>query len=166
MTTENNHRGWLVSGGHAVKPEWIDVYGHMNMARYAALFDETGFALLDEAGLGEGYTRRTRHGVFTVDVRIRYLKELTVGIPLAVRMKLVGIDHVRLHSFLELVNLQTGTVAATMEQLAVHASLESRSVVPFDKGLIGQVRAMVVRHLGEDAPAPGVLLLKCGPPDA
>ncbi|MDO9360172.1 MAG: thioesterase family protein [Polaromonas sp.] len=161
MTDDNN---WLISGGHAVKPEWIDVYGHMNMARYAALFDETGFALLDQAGLGEAYTRRTRQGVFTVDVRIRYLKELTVGIPLAVRMKLVGVDHVRLHSFLELINLQTGSVAATMEQLAVHASLESRSVVPFGADIAAQVKAMIAQHLRDGAPSAGLLLLKCSSP--
>lgn len=152
----------LLSEGHVVKPEWIDVYGHMNMARYAELFDEVGFALLDRVGIGEAYTRTTRRGVFTVDVRIRYLKELTAGVPLAVGMRLVGVDPLRLHSFLELTNLQTGQLAATMEQLAVHASLDSRSALPFDTYLQDHSQSVVKQHLKGRGPDADVLVLKCG----
>ncbi|RYZ12514.1 MAG: thioesterase [Comamonadaceae bacterium] len=154
----------LVSEGHRVKPEWIDVYGHMNMARYAALFDEVGYALLDRVGVGQRYTDATRRGVFTVDVRIRYLKELHVDVPLAVSLRLLEVDHVRLHSFLELTNLQTGRTAATMEQLAVHASLESRGVLRFDEPLLTRLRQVVAAHDAAGRPDPSVLALRCEAP--
>lgn len=159
--------GPLVSGGHCVAPEWIDVYGHMNMARYAALFDEVGYALLDQVGVGQRYTDATRRGVFTVDVRIRYLKELHVGVPLSVSLRLLDVDHVRLHSFLELTNVETGRVAATMEQLAVHASLESRGVLRFDDALLARLRQVVRAHDAAGRPDPSVLALRCeAPPSA
>jgi acyl-CoA thioester hydrolase len=157
-----SHR--LISDNHRVMPEWIDVYGHMNMARYAALFDEVGFALFDQVGVGQRYTDATRCGVFTVDVRIRYLKELHVDVPLAVRLRLIAVDHVRLHSFLELTNLRTGRLAATMEQLAVHASLETRSVVPFDEPVLERLRAVVVDHAAVEPVDRAVLVLRCGAP--
>jgi acyl-CoA thioester hydrolase len=154
----------MISTGHMVKEEWIDAYGHMNMARYAALFDDATFELLDAVDLGLPYTQRTRQGLFTVDVRIRYLKELTRGVPLAVEMKLLGVDRVRLHSFLELRNPQTGVVAATMEQLGVHASLESRSVLAFDQTQRDRLQRVVDAHVRSEPPPEGLRVLKLGAP--
>ena len=53
----------FISRGHVVKPEWIDAYDHMNMARYVALFDDVTYELLDGIGLGLEATRKTREGL-------------------------------------------------------------------------------------------------------
>ena len=142
----------LVSRGHAVKPEWIDAYNHMNMARYVALFDDVTYDLLDRIDLGLEYTRRTQHGLFIVDARIRFLKELRLGTPLEVALHFVGADHIRLHMYLELKNVDTGAIAATQEQIGLHASLLTRSTVPFESRVAERLRALVGRESNSTKP--------------
>src|SRR3546814_5298320 len=40
-----------------VQPNWTDLYGHMNAARYVRVFDHVGFQLLDPLGVGESHTQ-------------------------------------------------------------------------------------------------------------
>ncbi|WP_247886682.1 acyl-CoA thioesterase, partial [Azospirillum brasilense] len=78
----------LLSGVHTVDESWIDLYGHMNMVRYVALFDEVGYALMEQWGLGETYTRDKGLGLFVVDVAVHYRRELRAGTPLPPRRSL------------------------------------------------------------------------------
>jgi acyl-CoA thioester hydrolase len=134
------------SRGHVVRPEWIDEYDHMNMSRYVALFDDVTYALLDRVDLGLDYTRRTRRGLFTVDARVRFLKELRVGTPLIVSLRLIGVDQVRLHMWLELIAETSGVICATQEQLGVHVDLESRKTIPFDPDVRERLQDVVEAH--------------------
>lgn len=151
----------FVSHGHTVPAEWIDSYDHMNMARYVELFDRAADAVLGEVGFGPAYTARTRHGLFTVDVRIRYLRELRVGVAIAVRLRLVGCDHVRLHMWLEMLHEGTETLVATQEQMSLHASLEQRKTVPFSAGQLARLRAAIALHRAEPAHASRGLCMRC-----
>ncbi|MCW2241748.1 thioesterase family protein [Azospirillum canadense] len=132
----------LVSDVRTVEEDWIDLYGHMNMVRYVALFDELGYVLLDHWGLGESYTRETGRGLFVVDVAVRYRRELRAGTPVAVAMRLLDSDDKRLLSLLELRRTDDGTVAATMEQLSIQVDLGTRKVVPFDAATAERLRSL------------------------
>lgn len=136
----------FVSRGHFVHPEWIDAYDHMNMARYVALFDDVTYALLDEVRLGLAYTTETRHGLFIVDARIRFRKELRVGTPLVVTLQLVGHDHVRLHMWLEMYREDSRALCATQEQIGLHASLDARKTVPFNDTQSARLAEAIARH--------------------
>ena len=151
----------FVSHGHTVLPEWIDSYDHMNMARYVELFDRATDVVLGEVGFGPAYTARTRHGLFTVDVRIRYLEELTVGMTVAVRLRLVGCDHVRLHLWLEMFDEGSDRRFATQEQMSLHASLERRRTVPFSAGQRARLDEVVALHRGEPGQAARALCMRC-----
>lgn len=139
------------SSGHSVKPEWIDAYDHMNMSRYVALFDDVTYDLLDRVDLGLEYTKRTRHGLFIIDARVRFLKELRVGAPLEVRLRLVGMDHVRLHMWLELREAGSQVVSATQEQVGLHADLGRRKTTHFTQSQRDRVQAIVNVHCAEPA---------------
>jgi acyl-CoA thioester hydrolase len=151
----------FVSRGHVVQPDWIDSYDHMNMARYVALFDHAADRLLDQVGLGPAYTARTRHGLFTVDVRIRYLKELRVGASVAVRLRVVGCDHVRVHTWLEMLQEGPDARCATQEQMSLHASLEQRRTVPFSAEQRATLDRAVTLHRAEPAHASRMLCMRC-----
>lgn len=151
----------FVSHGHVVQPDWIDSYDHMNMARYVALFDRAADALLDQVGVGPAYTARTRHGLFTVDVRIRYLKELRVGASVAVRLRMVGCDHVRLHTWLEMLEEGSDALCATQEQMSLHASLEQRKTVPFSAEQRAALERVVALHRTEPGHASRALCMRC-----
>jgi len=149
----------FTSSGHVVKPEWIDAYDHMNMARYVALFDDVTYELLDGIGLGLEATRRTREGLFIVDARVRFLKELRVGTPLEVRLRFVGVDHVRLHMWAELREEGSDVLSATQEQLGLHADLERRKTMLFSAEHRARIEAVVAAHRAEPGHAQRPLLL-------
>jgi acyl-CoA thioester hydrolase len=151
----------FTSTGHTVRADWIDAYDHMNMARYVALFDDVTYDLLDHVGLGVASTRKTRRGLFIVDARVRFLKELRVGTPLTVRMRLVGVDHVRLHMWLELRAEGSDTVSATMEQMGLHADLDSRKTMPFPAAHRRQLEEVVALHTAEPGHAARGLTMRC-----
>jgi len=151
----------FVSRGHPVRPEWIDSYDHMNMARYVALFDQAADALLDQVGLGPAHTARTRNGLFTVDVRIRYLKELRSGASVAVKLRLLDCDHVRLHTWLEMFDEGSQTLCATQEQMSLHASLEKRKTVPFDTAQRATLGEVIALHRAEPEHALRTLCMRC-----
>jgi acyl-CoA thioester hydrolase len=149
----------FISRGHVVKPDWIDAYDHMNMARYVALFDDVTYELLDGIGLGLEATCKTREGLFIVDARVRFLKELRVGTPLEVRLRFVGVDHVRLHMWAELRKEGSDIVSATQEQLGLHADLERRKTMPFSANHRARIEAVVAKHRAELGHAQRPLLL-------
>jgi acyl-CoA thioester hydrolase len=151
----------FTSRGHIVRPDWIDAYDHMNMARYVALFDDVTYDLLDNVGLGVASTQKTRRGLFIVDARVRFLTELRVGTPLAVSLRLVGVDHVRLHMWLELRAEGSGKASATMEQMGLHASLETRKTMPFPADHRARIEAIVAQHASEPGHASRVLTMAC-----
>lgn len=114
-----------------VDPSWVDIYGHMNMAFYVKLFDDLGYDILSEYGLGERYTRDVGFGLFTIEANIRYLKEVLADAPLTVGLRIEKADGKRLWTSLEMRHAKQGYVAATMSQLAINVSLATRRVVPF-----------------------------------
>ena len=150
----------FTSYGHLIPPEWIDAYDHMNMAHYMALFDHVTDELLGQVGFGPAYTARTRHGLFTVDARIRYAKEVRVGESVAVRLRLVGVDHVRLHMWLEMFGEDPPAVFATQEQMSLHASLASRRTVPFDASQRARLAEVVALHRRESEHASRPLCMR------
>jgi acyl-CoA thioester hydrolase len=152
----------FTSRGHVVQAAWIDAYDHMNMARYVALFDDVTYDLLDHVDLGLAYTRRTRRGLMVVDARVRFLKELRVGTPLEVRLRLVGVDHVRLHMWLELGEAGSGIVSATQEQLGLHADLDARKSLRFTEEQRAALQRVVDAHAAEAGHAQRPLALGSG----
>ena len=149
----------FTSRGHTVKPEWIDAYDHMNMACYVALFDDVTYELLDGIGLGLEATRKTRRGLFVVDARVRFLRELRVGTPLEIRLRFVGVDHVRLHMWAELREEGSDVLSATQEQLGLHADLQTRKTLRFSDAHRAQIEAVVASHRAEPGHAQRPLLL-------
>ncbi len=126
-----------------VDPAWIDSYGHMNMAYYAKIFDDLGYDMLSEYGIGAEYTKTHKLGLFVVDVRIKYLREVVANAPLTVSLVLKKVDEKRLWTELEMHHSELGYLAATMEQLAVHASLETRRAERFPVFVLERLKSAI-----------------------
>lgn len=151
----------LVSDVSTVDEDWIDLYGHMNMVRYVALFDKVGYTLLDRWGLGETYTRENGYGLFVVNAAVHYRRELRAGARLVVALRLLEADDKRLLSLLELRRADDGTVAATMEQLSIHVDLKTRKVVPFDRSTAARLGALADIQSGFPLPSGHQRRLHC-----
>ncbi|MBV7485116.1 thioesterase family protein [Bordetella sp. BOR01] len=135
-----------------VDPAWIDLYGHMNAARYVGVFDHTGYQLLDALGVGESYTRTSRCGIYTVDIAVNYRRELLVGDPLELRLRVLGADTKRLLCLMELFQTRDNYLAATMEQLSVHVNLDTRRSQPFPDTLVQSLQAAAQAHASAPLP--------------
>jgi acyl-CoA thioester hydrolase len=148
MTVESNRlaiASLLVSDMQKVEAEWIDLYGHMNMADYVRVFDLVGNGLLEDIGLGADYTRREQFGFFTIEVDILYIEEMRAGDSFYIQLRLLESDQKRLLSFLEMYD-GANRIVATMEQLAIHVDLRSRSVTPFSNHIADHIRNQIAAH--------------------
>jgi acyl-CoA thioester hydrolase len=75
-----------------VRPEWIDYNGHMSEAFYVLVFGHATDAMLIETGLGPGYREHSGCSLYTVEAHLRYLREVSEGVRLAVRTRVLGVD--------------------------------------------------------------------------
>jgi acyl-CoA thioester hydrolase len=121
----------VLSRTASVDPAWVDIYGHMNMAYYVKLFDDLGHDMLSTFGLGAEYTVARRLGLFTVEAKIKYIKEVVANDPLKITLKIDDFDDKRLWSSLEMRHADRKYLAATMEQIALNVSLDTRRATPF-----------------------------------
>ena len=81
-----------------VKPEWIDVNRHMNVAFYVLAFDLGIDSLWDEFGIDDDYIGSGEGSTFGVECHVSYLRELNEGDPYVVTTQLLGYDEKRIPS--------------------------------------------------------------------
>ncbi|SAI20513.1 thioesterase [Bordetella ansorpii] len=142
----------LPSATLSVDPAWIDSYGHMNSAQYVGVFDRVGYELMQQFGVGADYTRATRCGVYTMNIQVAYLREVLEGDPLMLRVRVLESDDKRLLTLMELWQTRENYLAATMEQLSLHVSLETRRALPFTPELAARLAQIAAGHAGESLP--------------
>lgn len=140
-----------VSGG-IVKPEWIDVNGHMNVAWYLLAFDEGIDGLWHGFGLTDTYRDTTGSSTFAVESHVRYLNELMLDEPFFVHAHILAYDEKRLHQYQYLFSGTTGKLSATCEWLHLHVDLNTRRVAPWPQLLADNIAAHPCSHV--DAPVP------------
>ncbi|WP_043879785.1 thioesterase family protein [Azorhizobium caulinodans] len=136
----------FVSSTMEVKRDWTDYNGHLNVAYYSLLFDRAFDEVLDLLGLGPSLARLRGSSFFTVETHTRYLRELAVGAPVRVTVRLVDYDDKRLHVFETLHHGTEGWVSATLEQVALHVDLDSRRAEAMPDDVVERAAAMRVAH--------------------
>lgn len=136
-----------------VDPGWIDEYGHMNAAQYVGVFDKVGFGLLAQVGLGQDYTQATNCGIYTMNIHVAYLREVLLGDPLRLQIRLLQADDKRVLTLMELWQTRDNYLAATMEQLSLHVDLGVRRSRPFDPALAQRLAGVVAEHSTVALPA-------------
>lgn len=114
-----------------VRQDWIDYNGHMNVAYYVLAFDHGTDAFWDYLGIGEAYLKRTNHSAFALETHVTYQGEVRLGDSLRITSQLLGFDAKRLHFFHRMFHGEKGYLAATLECVSLHVSLDSRRAAPF-----------------------------------
>ncbi|MDB5361399.1 MAG: thioesterase-like protein [Rhodospirillales bacterium] len=115
----------------AVRPEWLDYNGHMNLAYYVLVFDHATDVLFDALGVGADYRQSTDLSLFAVESHILYQGEVGDGAPLRIESRVLGVDGKRLHFGHEMFHATENRRAATIELMAVHVDLRTRRTSPF-----------------------------------
>tara|TARA_Y100000766_G_C18761122_1_gene533464 strand:- start:5 stop:499 length:495 start_codon:yes stop_codon:yes gene_type:complete len=135
MILEKNINIGLHLGEQVVLKEWIDYNNHMNVAFYVLAFDRGVDRLMDTVGITSSYINQQNNSMFTLEMRVHYLKELLAGDVFYITCQLLDLDSKRIHYFLRMYNQKEGFLAAESEQLMMHINLESRKSISFPKSI-------------------------------
>ncbi len=136
-----------------VRTEWIDYNGHMNVAYYTQAFDLSLDRLIeDNFGIGEAFARDFRMGPYALQCQIHFMGELMEGERFFCRAYLVDHDTKRLHMLIEMVNAQTGAIAAVMENLTMNVDLEARRGAAYPDWALARIARWKAEHEGVELP--------------
>lgn len=130
----------------AIKPEWIDYNGHLNMSYYMVLFDQCVDAAFEEFGLGPDYLRDHNASFYTLEVHVTYLQELHLEDTVDVTLQVIDYDAKRTHYFEHMYNADKGYLAATMECICMHVDMSTKRGTPFPDDVLERIAATYDRH--------------------
>ena len=104
-----------------VPNEWIDYNGHLTEGFYGVAFGAASDAVLVALGFGPEYL--ANHGSFyTVETRIRYIREVKEGAEIYTNSLVLGADSKRLHVHHNLFAGKDLQPVATQECMMLHVS--------------------------------------------
>lgn len=140
-----NMTGASIAKG-TVKPEWIDVNGHMNVAWYVLIFDLAVDELWAEFGITDEYIKATNGSTFAVECHITYQNELLEHDPYIVTSQILAFDEKRIHHFQRLYHADTQVLAATAEWMNLHIDLGSRKVSVWPEFILANLEKIASRQ--------------------
>jgi acyl-CoA thioester hydrolase len=118
-----------------VRREWVDHYGHMNLAYYLVVFDLATDRLWPSLGLGDSL-RAAGLGTFAAETWVGYSRELIEGMPLDASSEVIGCDAKRLLVRHRLLHAEAGWQAAENETLFLCVDLARRKVAAWPQPVL------------------------------
>ena len=120
----------------SIYPAQCDHMGHMNVMWYVGKFDEATWNFFTGLGITPTYLRKNAKGMAAVDQHITYSRELTAGDIITIHTRLVELAGKIIKFRHEMINGETGELAATTDLIAVHMDTETRKSTPFPDHII------------------------------
>jgi acyl-CoA thioester hydrolase len=136
-----------------VKPEWIDINGHMNVAYYVLAFDLAVDAHWTQFGINDEYIRNSRRSTFAVESHVSYLRELREGQPYCIKSQILAYDEKRIHQFQRMFHADDEYLAATAEWMNLHVDLDTRRVTAWPDAVLQSIGERARKQ--ESGPFPG-----------
>ncbi len=129
-----------------VYPWEADHMGHINIARYAEIFDAANWGFFARLGLGRPYFEASGFGMAALTQEATYHKELFPGDTVAVYSDLLELREktIRYRHYLRL--SQDGQLVATCEFIAAHLDRSVRRATAFPAEVAASLRGKVVMH--------------------
>ena len=115
----------------AVREEWLDHNGHMNVAAYLIAFDSAVRTLCTGLGIGPDQIPLTGKTIFVGQANIVYRHELVRGSRIRISARILAITDGRAHACLSMFDEDKKVLAAFNEQLFVCADMTTRRPCPF-----------------------------------
>jgi acyl-CoA thioester hydrolase len=136
----------------AVRPEWIDSNGHMNVAYYVRAFDLAFDAIYERLGLGSETLKAVGASTFAAEMHITYQREVLEGDPLRITTQLLGFDAKRAHYIQCMYHAREGYLAATNEWLILYIDMTRRRVGTMPEALQQRMARVLDAHAGLPLP--------------
>lgn len=130
-----------------VKPEWVDHYGHMNLAYYLVVFDLATDRLWPALNLGAGFHAQGL-ATFAVESWQSYRREVLLDAPLEAESAVLAFDAKRMLLRHRLRHAEAGWLSAENEVLFLCVDLATRRVAAWPEEVLASFAAARV----EEAP--------------
>ena len=153
MTRRKNDAIEVCTG--VVKPEWIDINGHMNVAYYVLAFDLAVDALWARLGITEEHIATTGGSTFAVESHVTYKRELRVGEPYRVAAQIIAYDAKREHQFQRMYHAGENYLAATAEWMNLYVDLQTRRVTRWPQNILAGFASFAELQLDATVPMEG-----------
>ncbi|MFW5709674.1 MAG: acyl-CoA thioesterase [Chloroflexota bacterium] len=142
-----------------IPSDYLDEMGHMNIMYYIHIFDRAAWGLFELFGVTIKELESYGGGMFALKQFIQYLAEVHVGETVAVRSRVLGVSHRRIHFMHFMINETTGKLASTFEVLGSYADLNTRRTAPFPDSIAARIQDHLQhdQSLPWDAPICGIL---------
>jgi acyl-CoA thioester hydrolase len=119
-----------------VYPAQCDHNGHMNVMWYVGKFDEATWQMFAAIGVTPGFMRQNGRGVAAVRQNIAYRRELMAGEVISIRTGVLEMHPRQIKFYHEMLNDETGEVAAATAITGVLLDIETRKPCPFPPDVI------------------------------
>ena len=116
---------------------------------YVGKFDEANWNLFARLGLTPSYLRSSGRGMAAVQQNISYKRELLAGDIVEIRSHLLDVREKSIRFRHDMINAETGEIAAFCEITGVHMDRSKRKSAPFEDA----IRKVALRYLTEPAEA-------------
>lgn len=123
-----------------VRPEWVDHYGHMNLAYYVVVFDLATDRLWPTIRLGAQFRARGL-GTFAAETWIGYRREVVLDDPLDCDSRVLAYDSKRLIIGHTMRQLRDDTLAAETEVKLVCVDLATRRAANWPEDVLAAFAA-------------------------
>lgn len=129
-----------------ISQRWEDQNGHINVSFYMAMYNESGWPMLDLIGVDEPYFTERKMGLVDLDNHIRYLRELHVGDRVTAYGRFFAHDEKRMHGMVFIVNDDTSVLASTIEFLSISMDLRERKPAAIPDDVAARLAAIINAH--------------------
>ena len=123
-----------------VKPKWIDINGHMNVAYYVRAFDLAIDIHWAELGITGDYIENEQCSTFSVECHITYQNEMKVDEKYRIISNILAYDEKRIHLFQTMYKKGSKETIATAEWMNLHVNLRTRKVCGWPKTVLDNLR--------------------------
>jgi acyl-CoA thioester hydrolase len=126
-----------------VMPAHCDLYGHMNVRHYAAMFDDAGFHVLGAAGVSLTDLQARGLGTVMATVTIDFHHEIKAGQLVLITGAIVRVGGKSFTHHLELFEMDSMTLCASQSAVEVCFDTAARKAVTFPADVKAKLEAAV-----------------------
>ena len=137
---------------NTVKPEWVDEYGHLNMAHYLTICDQANWAFFNWINHPvQTIEEREGHEYVIVENHVCYLGELVEGDAFTITTQLTALDDKRYLLFHRVLDADDN-IAATNEVKVLGFNLETRRPENWQPVVATRLAAILEAHTALSTP--------------
>jgi acyl-CoA thioesterase FadM len=103
-----------------IEPAWIDYNGHLRDGYYALIASASIDALMDDLGMDERYRQQTQHTLYTLEMHLRFLREIKGSARLVLERYPVEFDAKRLRLLIVMRTAGSDETAAVIDTMLMH----------------------------------------------